>query len=197
MTRDGRGSGAMAWRQDGAPPVGRPLGPRPRRAQWGSLIAGLLVLLGIAVVAPRALSSRSIDGIGCVPASKTVLPLHQHLTIEIAGQPLVVPAGIGDDTGHPLVSCLYWLHTHDTDGVIHIESPVRRAYTLGQFFAVWGQPLGRAQILSLRIGGAHRLRVYVDGRPYPGDPRALPLTQHARITLEYGPPWVPPPPFTF
>lgn len=28
----------------------------------------------------------------------------------------------------------YWLHTHDESGVIHIESPLRRAFTLGNVF---------------------------------------------------------------
>jgi len=43
----------------------------------------------------------------------------------------------------------------------------------------------------------HRIRTYVGGRLYHGDPRTVPLTQHALITLEYGPPWVAAPPFAF
>ena len=30
------------------------------------------------------------------------------------------------------------LHTHDASGIVHIESPDKRDYTLGQFFDVWG-----------------------------------------------------------
>ena len=29
-----------------------------------------------------------------------------------------------------------WLHTHAADGIVHIESPVDRTYTLGNFFDV-------------------------------------------------------------
>ncbi len=174
------------------PEVARPwLG---RRVRWGWVIAGLLVLLGAAVVAPRLFVAPTVAGIGCVPSTGTVPPLHQHLTIEAAGRPVPVPGGIGDAVGRPLASCLYWLHTHAPDGIIHVESPARRIYTLGQFFAVWRQPLGRTRVLGLRVDATHRLRTYVDGRLYRGDPRALPLTQHARITLEVGPPWPPPPP---
>jgi len=161
------------------------------------VIAGVLVLLGGIVVAPRLLVAPALAGIGCVPPTGTVPPLHQHLTIEEAGRLVPVPGGIGDATGRPLASCLYWLHTHAPDGLIHVESPARRTYTLGQFFAVWRQPLGRTRVLGLRVDATHSVRTYVDGRLYRGDPRALPLTQHARITLEVGPPWTPPPPFTF
>ncbi len=171
--------------------------PRPgRRVPWGWVIAGVLVLLG-GVVTPRLLVAPAIAGIGCVPPTETVPPLHQHLTIEAAGRPVPVPGGIGDATGRPLASCLYWLHTHAPDGLIHVESPARRIYTLGQFFAVWRQPLGPTRVLGLRVDATHRVRTYVDDRLYRGDPRTLPLTQHARITLEVGPPWTPPPPFTF
>jgi len=195
---------AMASEAEGtsgypADPVAVPEDARPRpgrRVPWGWVIAGVLVLLG-GVVAPRLLVAPTIAGIGCVPSTGTVPPLHQHLTIEAAGRPVPVPGGIGDATGRPLASCLYWLHTHAPDGLIHVESPARRTYTLGQFFAVWRQPLGRTRVLGLQVNATHRVRTYVDGRLYRGDPRALPLTQHARITLEVGPPWTPPPPFTF
>jgi len=153
-----------------APKVAR---PRPRwRASWGWMMAGALVVLGGVAVAPRLLVAPTVASIGCVPPTRTVPPLHQHLTIEEAGRLVPVPGGIGDATGRPLVSCLYWLHTHAPDGIIHIESPARRTYTLGQFFAVWRQPLGRTQVLGLRVDATHRLRTYVDGRLYRGDPRA-------------------------
>jgi len=169
---------------DGAPASAAGELPRSRRGlPWGWLLAGLLVLLGVAVVAPRLLGGPTVDGIGCVPRSGAVPPLHQHLTIEDAGRPILVPGGIGDDTGHPLASCLYWLHTHAADGIIHIESPASRTYTLGQFFAVWRQSLGLASVLSLRADATHRIRTYVNGRLYRADPRTLPLTQRARITL--------------
>jgi len=45
-----------------------------------------------------------------------------------------------------------WLHTHAADGIIHTESPVERTYTLGDFFDIWGQPLGRHQV------GRHPIR---------------------------------------
>jgi hypothetical protein len=35
--------------------------------------------------------------------------------------------------------CIYWLHTHDGTGIIHIESPIKRDFTLGQFFDIWAK----------------------------------------------------------
>ena len=33
--------------------------------------------------------------------------------------------------------CIYWLHTHDNSGLIHIESPIKENFTLGQFLHIW------------------------------------------------------------
>ena len=33
--------------------------------------------------------------------------------------------------------CIYWLHTHDNSGLIHIESPIKRNFTLGDFLQIW------------------------------------------------------------
>jgi hypothetical protein len=85
-------------------------------------------------------------------------------------------------------SCFYWLHTHAADGIIHIESPIERAYTLGNFFDVWGQPLS-----SSRVGpAAGPVTAFYDGERYDGDPRAIPLTAHAQIQLDLGRPLVAP-----
>jgi hypothetical protein len=78
--------------------------------------------------------------------------------------------------------CLYWLHTHDTTGVIHIESPAQRVYTLGEFFDVWGQPLSSTQVGHL----TGHVTAFLNGRRFPGDPRSIKLTPHAVIQLDVG-----------
>jgi hypothetical protein len=60
----------------------------------------------------------------------------------------------------------FWLHTHDTSRVIHIESPAVRRYTLGEFFDLWGQPLGPEQV-GLALGPVTAL---VDGTVVGGNP---------------------------
>jgi hypothetical protein len=71
---------------------------------------------------------------------------------------------------------------------VHIESPVKRAFTLGQFFDEWGQPLGPST-----VGPANGTVVtIVDSKVYKGDPRNVDLTAHEQIQLEVGKPYVAP-----
>ena len=65
---------------------------------------------------------------------------------------------------------------------MHIESPIRRTFTLGDYFDVYGQPLSRD-----RVGPATGpVTAYLDAKPYPGDPRSIPLHAHAVIQLDVG-----------
>lgn len=64
-------------------------------------------------------------------------------------------------------------------GIIHVESPVQWTYTLGNFFDVWGQPLGPGQ-----AGPAtSRVVALYDGKVYRGNPRH-PLTAHVQFQLD-------------
>jgi len=118
---------------------------------------------------------------------------HAHLALLQNGTSVPLPGGIGILQDQ---QCLYWLHTHAADGIIHIESPGTATFTLGQFFDIWGQPLGSTQAGPLHADLGAQLHVFVDSTPYTGDPRAIPLTPHELITIESGAE-VPPPAFTF
>lgn len=165
---------------------------RGRLAWWGAGIAFLVAVAATVVFTHQTQAAKTIDGIQCNTNESFVSHIHQHLAIYNKGRSVQVPQGIGIKNANPATSCLFWLHTHAANGVIHVESPARDTYTLGQFFAVWGQPLSQTQVTTLTTDAAHQIRAYVNGRPFPGDPRTIPLTQHELITLEYGPPWVPP-----
>jgi hypothetical protein len=140
----------------------------------------------------------SVDGIGCSTNEQTLFHIHAHLTVFVNGVARQIPAGIGipgaraqaTAQGPFIVSgtCFYWLHTHVADGIIHIESPVHRAYTLGQFFDEWRQPLGPSQVGPVR---GHVTAIY-NGKVFRGNPRAIPLTAHAQIQLQVGRPLVAP-----
>ena len=129
-----------------------------------------------------------IDGIRCQP-EHLESHYHAHLTLLRDGKTVKVPALIGIDLQH---ECLYWLHTHDATGIVHIESPDTRTYTLGQFFDVWGQPLSATRAASL----SGKLKVFVASRRVSGDPRVIVLKPHELITIEQGR-TVEPPPFRF
>lgn len=136
-----------------------------------------------------------VDGITADPVERVAFHIHVHLQIYVDGQPRAIPEGVGivpsyqvqHDADGPFIAggkAFYWLHTHDRTGVIHIESPVPRVYTLGEFFDIWGQPLGSDQ-----VGPAHDpVSVQVNGTHFTGDPAAVPLRAHDVIQLAVGPP---------
>ncbi len=165
---------------------------RARRLWWGGGGVVVVALLGGVILANqtnRASSAPTVDGIQCVASEGAVTHTHQRLAIYNAGTAIPIPQGVGvNDTA----GCLFALHTHSPDGIVHVESPTTAQNTLGQFFDIWGQPLSRTRVASVAAVRAHSVRAYVNGRPYAGDPRSIPLMQHALITLEYGPPWVAP-----
>jgi hypothetical protein len=134
-----------------------------------------------------------VDGIQCLGSEQLVFHIHAHLTVYVDGQARRIPYGIGirgaqtmQTPAGPFVangSCFYWLHTHAADGIIHIESPVERTFTLGDFFDVWGQNLTPHRLGPI----AGRVIAIYNGRVYRGTPRDVPLTAHAQIELEIGP----------
>jgi hypothetical protein len=143
-------------------------------------------------------ASSTIDGIRCQGAEQVLFHIHAHLTVFVNGAPRRIPYGIGipgaqvtPTPAGPYVtagSCFYWLHTHAADGIIHIESPAQRSYTLGNFFDVWGQRLSSNEVGP--VGG--RVTALYNGQVFGGNPRGIPLTKHAQIQLEVGRPLVAP-----
>lgn len=143
-------------------------------------------------------TGQAIDGISCETSEQTLFHIHAHLTIFVNGVAKQVPAAIGipGGTGQSTAQgtfitsgkCFYWLHTHAADGVIHIESPVQRTYTLGDFFDEWGQTLSSSQV-GPDLG--HVTALY-NGKVFKGNPRNIPLNKHAQIQLEVGTPLVAP-----
>lgn len=109
--------------------------------------------------------------------------IHQHIDLSINGQPVTIPAGIGINHIEGFISPL---HTHDTGGVIHVESNVVRDFTLGQFFDVWGVRLTNNCIGGYCTDATHTLKVYANGTLISGDPRSLVLTAHQEIMVVYG-----------
>jgi hypothetical protein len=122
-------------------------------------------------------------GLPALAQEGTVLHIHQHLDLYVNGRRVTVPAGIGIDEVQGFISPL---HTHDETGVIHVESPDMRTFTLGQFFGVWGLRLTPRCLGGYCADGSKSLRVFVDGKRYSGDPRALPLAAHEEIVVAFG-----------
>lgn len=123
----------------------------------------------------------------------TAYHIHAHLSVLDHGKGVPIP----EDVGRPLFQgCFYWLHTHTPDGIIHVESPVVHTFTLGDFFAIWGEPLTPHQAAEAKLRRGEKMTVWVDGHRFAGDPRKIPLTEHLDVTVEVGPPANKPAPFT-
>ncbi|HEY8643326.1 MAG TPA: hypothetical protein VIO84_11255 [Candidatus Dormibacteraeota bacterium] len=160
----------------------------------------LLVVIAVvyAIATNQGSGARKVANVSCDANEQVATHYHAHLSIVYQGNELNVPANTGITS-----SCLYWLHTHDTTGVIHIEAPKAQAnhvFTLGDFFNVMDKPLSKTQVADLKLSGDEKLVVYIDGKAQPDgtDPAKIPLKNHELIVLEITPPVVDPPPsYTF
>jgi hypothetical protein len=156
-------------------------------------LALLLAPAALRAQPTAAASGRPISGISCDQMEGSRVHIHQHLLILDHGKPVAIPADVGRPEGR---NCLYWVHTHTPDGIIHIEAPQDRAFTLGEFFQIWGQPLSATTAASAKAPRGSKLRVYVEGKRFTGDPRTVALARHADVVIEAGPPYKTPPRFT-
>jgi hypothetical protein len=124
-------------------------------------------------------------GLPALSFQGTALHIHQHLDLYVAGKKVTIPAdiGIAQTASGVLFSPI---HTHDTSGIIHVESPTVRPFTLGEFFDVWGVRFTPDCIGGDCNNAGARLRVYVNGHLVTGDPAAIRLTSHEEIVVIYG-----------
>ncbi|MFI0895919.1 hypothetical protein [Streptomyces sp. NPDC020983] len=124
-------------------------------------------------------------GLPMLGAEGQVLHIHSHLDVFVDGKAVTVPADIGIDLVKQQISPL---HTHDTSGVVHIESPVKADFTLGEFMTEWNVPFGKDTLGTFKAGGGKELHVYVNGTEQTGDPASLKLGAHDEIAVVYGTP---------
>ncbi|MFE7802055.1 hypothetical protein [Nocardia sp. NPDC057440] len=80
------------------------------------------------------------------------------------------------------------LHTHDTSGIIHIESETDIPFTLGQFFTEWDESLTATQVGPVLLTPFETVRLYVNGKQVPGDPAAYQFCAFDQIAVIVGPP---------
>jgi hypothetical protein len=115
-----------------------------------------------------------------------------HVEVFADNRVLLLPAGIG--TRPPRASldgritaarCYGALVTLDPTGVVLVRPGA--GLTLGTLFGSWGEPLSRTRLASFTAAARTEVTVFIDGKPWPGAPAAVPLTRHAEIVLEIGP----------
>ena len=155
----------------------------------GVLVAAALVYFVIAQShTPANAAYPSIDGVSCDSLEHSDFHIHAHVTMYIDGKIAPVPAQIGIA---PDNSCLYWLHTHTSDGVVHIEAPNGLSITLKNFLDIWGDRFPQLSYPS-QLSDPTAWQAYVNGKPFTGDFRTIPLQAHTLVTLAYNSPGVRP-----
>ena len=81
--------------------------------------------------------------------------------------------------------CSYPLRTREPTGLLELDARAGHPeLTLGDLFAVWGQPLSPTRLAGFRAPRGERVTAHLDGRSWPGDPRSVPLRRHAVVVLE-------------
>jgi hypothetical protein len=131
---------------------------------------------------------QTVDGVSCDQGEHTDFHVHAHLSLYINGAQAQLPQNIGIA---PDQSCIYWLHTHDATGVIHIEAPGKDNFKLGTFFKIWSQQFSQLGYPA-QLDSSSDWQVYVNGQPYTGDFRQIKLDAHTLITMAYKTPNVKP-----
>lgn len=146
---------------------------------------GILAALaiGVSLIMLTSSSPASKTPSGSVPIdSMGMMHLHTHLTLVIDGKDATVPAQIGIDStlwnDHSLDSYgmtgMAPLHTHDTSGMIHVESYKVKDYYLGQLLAIWG----------LNLSDYKQVTLTVNGQPFP-DYQNYVFKDGDKITLSF------------
>lgn len=141
-------------------------GPPPWRAETAQLRARL-----------------GATGLQVLTAERQVQHTHQHLDLYVDGRPVTIPTDIGINRSAGFLSPV---HTHDATGIIRVESPTVRDFTLGQFFDVWGVRFDARCVGGICDGSGRVLSVFLNGQPYTADPRTLVLAAHQEIAVAIG-----------
>jgi hypothetical protein len=143
---------------------------------------------------------------GLMPDTKeySTYHVHAHLDVFVNGHPVEIPGGIGIEITDPAVQkfgssyggipeegceqpCISPLHTHDPDGVIHIEAPSQARFTLGQLFAELGIRLDVTCMDEFCTPDVP-IAVFVDGQRQSGDPADIVLRDGQEIAIVVGTP---------
>ena len=140
---------------------------------------------------------QNVLGLACEkPVKSSPAYGYTHLNLVVDGQQVAIPEDIGlvaqgstgiADATLRQVGCYYPLTTTDTSGKIRTKPGNAAPYTLGQFFALWGQPLSTANVAGY---AGKPVKVFIrDGSiltEYTGALDALPLTGNREITIQIG-----------
>lgn len=97
--------------------------------------------------------------LACTTEMATQFHIHPNLEIVINGQKQEIRTNIGVNP-----ACMNAIHTHDNSGKIHVESPEKRDFILGDLFAIWHKTYTKDQILDSKVDDSHTIKETVNGK---------------------------------
>jgi hypothetical protein len=110
---------------------------------------------------------KDVDGIPCDTTEYlTDYHIHVYLGILYKDRQIAVPTAIGlmhpgtKENGYiATAGCYYWLHTHDSSGIVHVEDkrhfpPTDAIHTFGEVMSIWGVKLASDRFGPLK-GSVH------------------------------------------
>lgn len=155
----------------------------------------------------------SDDGVACGTTMSNNYHIHVFVGLYVNGTEVALPPAAGAvrpqldangdfvGNGTDFYPCLYETHTHDSTGVVHVESvnggvvetvPNDSKFILGQFFTVWGATLSWGGIEgSLGQVGPYSgpMEVFTSGAQYRGDGTpGAPVTAESTLQTYAGDP---------
>ena len=87
---------------------------------------------------------------------------HMYLTIQIEDQFVTIPenVGVNSNTCNDSGANMHVVHTHSSDGKLHLEMQTEEEVELGVFFDIWGQHFDESGIFDYRVNSTHELVMY-------------------------------------
>jgi hypothetical protein len=104
--------------------------------------------------------------------------IHALVGVKVNGALYAPPANIGIGT-----DCMYWVHTHAADGIVHIEAPASVSPTLGDFLGLWAKSYPDDELLKTAHEEIAAGKVTVNDAPISSNPLDLVLADRMRIIL--------------
>ncbi|MDA4111321.1 MAG: hypothetical protein OK439_02195 [Thaumarchaeota archaeon] len=191
------------------PSKNRDISARRRRKQekglpWAYIVPALIVLVVIVlaiIIETRGPSTSSSSylapgklnfALPCLPDQNLFMHIHPWIRIVVDGKNVTIPGAIGIENAVPsgvstwgevyggsTNTCFEPLHTHDSSGIIHIESTTNTTYTLDDFFQIWAQSyayslvngtqhpivFNSTDILGFKTNSTDKVVLLVDGHP--------------------------------
>ena len=129
--------------------------------------------------APASPQETGSEEIGCDAGGHDgAYHIHSLVVVKVDGQLYAPPAHIGIGQ-----SCMYWVHTHKADGIVHVEAPASVTPTLGDFLDLWQATYPDDQLLAAARAAIGAGQVTVDDAPHSGNATGLALADQMRIVL--------------